>query len=224
MPSCSGSASAGSMKAARVRAAMGLAIDMGGLRAYHGRNASAVPVALRARAVASHRAVPGPAMNSAAASGGARAAAAAQVAARQGPAGHGRAAAVPARLGGLRGGRARPHRRRACRSCRRCCATRRCWRSPRRRSTARWSMPTWPAARRRPARRRSRPTCRSTWPATTTLFGALDEFDPAYAHIQRAIARSYGELLAAPMRRPTGPTCASRSRGPPTSWRSAAAA
>lgn len=35
--------------------------------------------------------------------------------------------------------------------------------------------------------------------SSTALFGALDEFDPAYAHIQRVIERSYGELLAAPM-------------------------
>jgi signal transduction histidine kinase len=32
------------------------------------------------------------------------------------------------------------------------------------------------------------------------LFGALDEFDPAYALIQRAIARSYAELQAMPAR------------------------
>jgi two-component system, NtrC family, sensor kinase len=32
------------------------------------------------------------------------------------------------------------------------------------------------------------------------LFGALDEFDPAYALLQRAIARSYAELQAAPTR------------------------
>ena len=36
--------------------------------------------------------------------------------------------------------------------------------------------------------------------SSATLLGALDEFDPAYALIQRAIARSYGELLAAPTR------------------------
>jgi two-component system, NtrC family, sensor kinase len=35
--------------------------------------------------------------------------------------------------------------------------------------------------------------------ASATLFGALDEFDPAYALVQRAIARSYVELQAAPM-------------------------
>ena len=36
--------------------------------------------------------------------------------------------------------------------------------------------------------------------ASATLVGALDEFDPAYAHIQRAIARSYAELAPVPVR------------------------
>ncbi|QTN23825.1 HAMP domain-containing protein [Rhizobacter sp. AJA081-3] len=35
--------------------------------------------------------------------------------------------------------------------------------------------------------------------SSTALFGALDEFDAAYAHIQRVIERSYGELLAEPI-------------------------
>ncbi|MBP6541342.1 MAG: HAMP domain-containing protein [Piscinibacter sp.] len=35
--------------------------------------------------------------------------------------------------------------------------------------------------------------------SSTALLGTLDEFDPAYAHIQRVVERSHGELLAAPV-------------------------